>query len=292
MTSSRDRGPASGRRLAAFLLLLLAPALAAPSRAADPGATTANPHGAFVEDCALCHRADAWVPARISAKFNHARFGFPLEGAHARAECRACHASLDFSKEKPKTACVACHADVHQGELGADCARCHSARSFIDHARMVRAHQATRFPLTGAHLAADCEDCHRLAAQGHLTYVNLPSACESCHLNDYLATTNPNHVTGNIPRDCVQCHAPIAWVPARFANHDPLFFPIFSGTHRGRWTSCSDCHTNAGNYAQFECILCHAHDSATQMASNHSGVNGYQYNSQACYTCHPRGRAG
>jgi hypothetical protein len=29
-----------------------------------------------------------------------------------------------------------------------------------------------------------------------------------------------------------------------------------------------------------------------QLQSNHNGVGGYQYNSQACYNCHPRGEAG
>ena len=32
-----------------------------------------------------------------------------------------------------------------------------------------------------------------------------------------------------------------------------------SGSHRGRWSSCSDCHKTAGNFAAFECIYCHAH---------------------------------
>jgi hypothetical protein len=27
------------------------------------------------------------------------------------------------------------------------------------------------------------------------------------------------------------------------------------------------------------------------MANHHQGVNGYQYNSPACYACHPQGKA-
>jgi len=281
----------------AFALLLLALAPGAAVRAAEgaePKAAgqekTANPHGSFVEECSLCHSADAWTPARVSTKFKHAKFGFPLEGAHAQASCSSCHNSLEFAKVKVKSNCVSCHQDVHQGELGADCARCHSTRSFIDHSRMARAHQSTRFPLTGAHLTVDCRDCHIGAPQGHLTYVNLRTDCEACHLDDYQATTNPNHVAGNYPKDCLNCHSPVAWRPGRSVNHDALYFPIYSGVHRGRWSSCSDCHINPANNTQFECILCHKHDDPVETANKHVGVSGYQYNSQACYTCHPQGR--
>jgi hypothetical protein len=259
----------------------------APGAAEPP---PSNPHGSYVEECSLCHRADAWVPARISPKFDHAKSGFPLEGAHAQSSCRGCHASLDFTKAKPKSSCIDCHEDVHQGELGQDCVRCHTARSFIDRARMARAHDLTRFPLVGAHRVADCESCHRPASPGNLAWVGLSIDCVACHLADYTATTNPSHVAGGFPQDCTPCHSPVAWDPARFPEHDALYFPIFSGTHRSQWRDCSDCHVNRANFVQFECILCHAHSDSTEVAGQHSGVGGYAYNSPACYGCHPDGR--
>ena len=274
---------------AAVIAMIGAMTWGAELRAAGPEKPP-NPHGSYVEECSLCHSAEAWTPTHISPKFDHAKSGFPLEGAHAQTACRACHTSLEFTKVKPKSTCVGCHQDVHQGELGQDCARCHTARSFVDRVRMVRAHNVTRFPLTGAHLAADCEDCHKPAAQGHLSYVNLRTDCVASHQNDYNSTTSPNHATSGLPTDCIQCHSTAAWEPGKIPNHDGLFFPIYSGVHRGRWRVCSDCHINATSYNQFECILCHAHDDPVQLAGNHSGVSGYQYNSQACYTCHPRGR--
>jgi Zn finger protein HypA/HybF involved in hydrogenase expression len=329
----RSAAPRLARVLGVLLALVPLVAVALVSRAAE---RTASPHGALKEDCGLCHGASAWKPARISPRFDHARFGFRLEGAHADADCRACHKSLDFKRGEAN--CVTCHEDVHRNELGADCARCHSSRSFIDRSRMVRAHSLTRFPLRGAHAGLDCEQCHAPAAEGQLQFVSARSNCMSCHMDDYRATTNPNHAAGNVSTDCQSCHSSAAWQPAHFshagitqpceschlpdyqattqpvhstsgypttcqtchntrawvpatlANHDAQFFPIYSGAHRGRWSSCNECHTTSGNFANFNCLACHPHDDQAGTNSHHSGVNGYQYSSQACYSCHPRGR--
>ena len=281
------RGMKTG--FAALAVALLAGGRCFGAAPAVPKTATENPHGAYQEECSLCHRAESWTPARISRKFDHARLGFRLQGAHAVAACRACHASLKFSEVKAPSQCVDCHQDVHRGEFGNDCGRCHSTLSFIDYARMRRSHSLTRFPLSGAHMALDCEDCHVPQAQGHLQYVNTPAQCVDCHLKDFEATTNPNHVTGNFPRDCLHCHDTLTFIPARFPNHDALYFPIYSGIHKGRWNTCSDCHIDPTDQSKFECILCHAHSDPVQTANQHVGVSGYQYNSQACYSCHPRG---
>ena len=166
-----------------------------------------NPHGPLKDTCATCHGPEGWRPAKIAPSFDHGRFRFSLEGAHAQTTCRACHLNLFFSEVG--STCVSCHQDIHRGELGFDCARCHTPRSFIDRARMVRAHQLTRFPLTGAHAGADCEACHRVRA--NRMYVNTPSECVACHLQDYYASRNPNHVAGGYSQDCAQCHYPISF---------------------------------------------------------------------------------
>ncbi|MBP6448253.1 MAG: hypothetical protein KA341_15735, partial [Saprospiraceae bacterium] len=81
-----------------------------------------------------------------------------------------------------------------------------------------------------------------------------------------------------------------AWEPATF-NHDNSYFPIYSGNHKGEWNLCTDCHLNAGNFSSFSCINCHEHNNQTQVKNDHKGVNGYQYNSNACYSCHPKGKS-
>ena len=42
------------------------------------------------------------------------------------------------------------------------------------------------------------------------------------------------------------------------------------------------------NFAVFSCTVCHDRSSTD---SQHRGVNGYRYDSIACYACHPRGRS-
>jgi hypothetical protein len=316
-----------------------------------------SPHGALATPCGQCHTATAWKPARIAADFKHPTT-FALEGAHARTSCTSCHRSLEF--KQVASTCVGCHTDVHRGELGADCARCHTPRSFIDRAAMVRAHQASRFPLTGVHAAVDCVACHTPAAQGQLQFVNRPTQCESCHLaeavvvkdpdhqaagftrqcerchsptvwnrarfdhaatafpltgahvratcqqchadrvysgksaecvschrTDYSGTTNPAHAAATFPTTCASCHTTSTWAGARF-DHDGPYFPIYSGAHRGRWNSCSTCHTNAASFAVFTCLTCHGQ---TETNGHHQSVSGYRYDSQACYSCHRNGRS-
>ena len=238
---------------------------------------TRNPHGKLAEECAVCHSAEAWVPARVSTRFDHGRRGFTLAGAHVQAACRSCHVSLDFRGASRD--CASCHRDVHRGELGADCARCHTARSFIDRSGMARAHQLTRFPLTGAHLALDCDACHTPSPQGQLTFVNVSAQCVSCHLPQFQATTNPSHVTGRFPQDCGQCHLPTIWSSARF-NHDATGFPL-TGAHRA--AQCTQCHAG-GVFAAMStaCTSCHQPDYVRTTSPPHSS-SGYP---TTCETCH------
>jgi hypothetical protein len=263
--------------------LAIALTLVAWSQAVEAQPEPDYPHGDFQDECSLCHGAESWSPAQIRRDFDHAARGFPLLGAHSRTACRSCHASLEF--RRVETACVGCHLDVHQGELGTDCNRCHTPQNFIDRSRMARAHQATRFSLVGSHRAADCEACHPPVAQGRMQFVNTRTDCEACHLNDYFTTTEPNHLALLLPTACATCHIPVTW-DAQDTNHDALFFPIYSGKHRGKWDGCADCHLNPSSYAEFSCFLCHQE---TKMAERHQAVSGFQYDNQACYSCHPQG---
>lgn len=326
--------------------------LVAPT-AAQQGTT--SPHGALNIECAACHQPESWTAIRVTPTFDHARSGFPLRGGHARAACRACHVALDFTGT-PRD-CVACHEDLHRGELGSTCARCHTPRSFFDRTAMVQEHAQTRFPLDGSHLLADCRACHQGVALGRLSFVGQPTRCEACHMTryasatpnhqqvgfstdctqchstidwararfdhsqagfpltgahstlscdqchqnfvftggaaacvqchqaDYDGTTNPNHPSAGIPPDCAACHGTVTWDGARF-DHDALWFPVYSGKHRGRWQACADCHTAPDNFAQFTCTQCH---SQARMDEHHREVSGYGPTPADCLRCHPRG---
>jgi hypothetical protein len=241
----------------------------------------------FSTRCEDCHgvTATTWRGARFSHPAS-----FPLVGGHAGLACQRCHVSGRYSGLS--TACVSCHLPDYNrtanpnhaaGGFARTCESCHSVNGWrpatFDHSR-------TRFPLTGAHARVDCAQCH---VGGR--YAGTPTDCYACHQTDYAGTTNPNHAAAGFPTQCQACHTTTAWQPASF-DHDGRFFPIYSGTHRGRWSSCSDCHVNPGNYAVFECVLCHAHSNKAQVDRDHREVGGYAYQSAACYRCHRNGRGG
>jgi len=269
---------ARGRLRARLLVLEARVALAAPApRALVAQQGSASPHGALQEACGDCHGAAGWKPVRLTAAFDHAAKGFALTGAHATATCRSCHSSLDFSGVSRD--CVGCHSDVHRGELGSDCARCHTPRSFLDRAAMSRAHQTSRFALTGAHVGVDCESCHTPSPQGRLTFVNRPTDCVQCHVDAYRGAKDPDHLAGGFPTDCNQCHATSAWARARF-NHANTAFPL-TGAHRS--VRCLDCHGDGVYRGKVSaCAACHqsAYDGTTDPA--HRAANF----PTTCATCH------
>jgi len=319
-----------------------------------------NPHGDKLSfDCLDCHTTEGWTFSANTAKFDHNKTSFKLEGQHRFTDCKDCHTTLVFSDAQ--TTCVSCHTDMHNSTVGLDCARCHDPNSWLV-SNITEIHQASRFPLLGAHNTADCASCHTSASR--LEFQPLGVECVDCHLPDYQATTNPNHQQAGLSTDCIECHKidaftwssqgfnhdffpltlghaindcatchtsgvfePISsdcyschqsdfmaatnpshqgagftttctechttdpgWKPAKFDIHDEFYFPIYSGTHRGEWDNCTACHSQPESYSVYTCISCHEH-SQSNTDKEHSEVNGYHYDGQACYVCHPVGRA-
>ena len=258
------------------LLLALCLALL-PGALAHAQERTRNPHGKLQEECAACHGPQGWVPARVSARFDHTKKGFALQGAHASASCRSCHVSLKFVGAR--TECTACHTDTHRGELGLNCTRCHTPRSFHDQSVMTGVHQMSRFPLAGAHAALACTSCHRSAQQGQLAYANTSVQCIDCHRAQYLATTAPNHAAGGFPQACAQCHSPTTWNSARF-NHNASSFAL-TGAHRA--ATCEQCHGDGVyNGKSTTCVSCHQPDYTAATNPNHV-TSGFP---RTCENCH------
>ena len=90
--------------------------------------------------------------------------------------------------------------------------------------------------------------------------------------------------------NCVQCHDEERWEDAIYTEHDALYFPIFSGPHQGRWSSCAECHEVPSDFGVFTCLTCHEHNQA-DMDDKHSEEQDYRYESAACLDCHPSGRS-
>jgi hypothetical protein len=245
---------------------------------------TTNPNhrtAGFPQDCSLCHTTSQWP----GATFDHSKTRFPLTGAHVSLTCSTCHINGQYAGLSSD--CVSCHlkdfnATTNPNHVAAGfpqtCATCHSTTQWKG---AIFDHSKTGFQLTGAHTSVACSSCH---VGGR--FPGTPTDCYTCHRSEYETVTNPNHLSAGFPKTCDTCHTTTRWSGAQF-NHK---FPIYSGSHQGKWTTCNDCHTNSQNYAIFSCINCHAHVQ-TQMDSKHQGVRNYVYNSQNCYSCHPSGRA-
>jgi len=213
------------------------------------------PHGDWSEDCSWCHRDEPFLPIAPTKEFKHSP-RFRLEGAHRTAVCRACHTTLEFDKPPASTACVHCHQDVHIGEFGLDCARCHTPRSFIDRINMVRSHRTYRFPLTGAHVTADCDACHRTQPQGAMTYLSVPTDCDACHLNSAFTTATQRPPATSHPdrSDCITCHNTVSFE----YDHRRTGFAL-TGRHTA--LDCSDCHGVPFNpNLDPACVSCHQDD--------------------------------
>ena len=241
-----------------------------------------HPAAGFPTDCTACHTNSSW---RTSG-FDHNTTQFALTGAHQATTCQSCHGDGVY-RGKPVT-CISCHQVTFNGTTNpphqaagfpTSCTSCHSTTTWVG---AVFNHSTTQFPLTGAHQAATCQSCH---ADG--VYDGKPTTCVSCHQTDYSGTTNPAHQSAGFPTTCANCHTTVQWLGATF-NHDGAYFPIYSGKHQGKWTSCAQCHSNPASYAQFTCLTCHEHNK-TAMDDKHQGRAGYSYQSTACYGCHPRG---
>ena len=229
----------------------------------------------FSQNCADCHNTDAWQPAT----FDHNQTEFPLTGAHTAANCIACH--VDGQYAGTPTDCYACHqADFEgvsdpnhvTGNFDHACAQCHTTAAWspasFDHA-------GTDFPLTGAHIAANCTECH---IDGQ--FANTPTDCWSCHELDYNGANDPNHASNQYPHACADCHSTTAWEPSSF-DHGQTTFPL-TGAHVS--VNCASCHVNG----QFEgtptaCYDCHQQDFEGVSDPNHVS-NQFSHDCLQCHT--------
>jgi predicted CXXCH cytochrome family protein len=256
------------------------------------------PHGKFSQDCSQCHVPKNWTTMRPDFKFDHAKeTGFPLRGAHVYARCTQCHNDRGPVKKFSARGCAGCHPDPHNASLGMNCEKCHTEISWRP-SNSIADHSQTAFPLTGAHIAVDCQRCHARAALRD--YKGASIQCFSCHQTDYRRA--PNHVRFNYPPTCGDCHSTSSFSTARM-NHNflPNVVDCYSCHQKDYQAApqhlafnfprtCGDCHTtttfssprfNHGFLSTTAaCYSCHAAQYAT--APNHVAQNF----STLCYNCH------
>jgi hypothetical protein len=155
-------------------------------------------------------------------------------------------------------------------------------------------HDATSFPLVGAHRSLQCSQCH-LGGR----YKSLPTTCSNCH-NGQIAYGKPiTHLM--TAQDCDTCHTTSSWSPATFQHDLARVTGQCSTCHNGQKATgkpqnhiattqqCDTCHrTTAWIPATFthdastagQCSTCHNGQKATGKPQNHIATT------QQCDTCH------
>ena len=174
-------------------------------------------------------------------------------------DCYTCHTAQFTSATTPV---------AHTGFPTA-CATCHTTNPGWTPSTFN--HNNSTFPLTGAHPAVACVQCHV-----NNVYVGLPVTCYGCHQQLFATANAPPH-TG-FSTDCTTCHTTAAWQPATF-NHNNTPFPL-TGGHTT--VACAQCHVN-NVYAGLttDCYTCHT----AQFASATTPVPHTGFPT-ACATCH------
>jgi hypothetical protein len=209
-----------------------------------------------ITQCSNCHTTVSWTAA-----FDHSKTTFPLTGAHLSVACATCH--TDNYAGTLARDCYTCHLkdwNSTQTLGGAvpnhvtsvfphDCTLCHSTTNWTT---STFNHNATTFPLLGAHTTVACATCHTDNYAG-----TLPTTCVPCHQNDYNSTANlpgiPNHAALIYPTTCLNCHNMTNWLGALF-NHSATRFGALTGVHAT--IACNLCHTSA-TPPPLDCYSCH-----------------------------------
>jgi hypothetical protein len=209
---------------------------------------------------------------------------FPIySGKHQGTweSCASCHTDPgNFAA----ASCIVCHKNpetntAHQLVAGYTyqdnaCLACHPTGD----ASMAFDHNATQFPLTGAHKILDCVACHANGYQG------TPTECKSCHQQHFAEAANPDHVDLHFSDDCKACHSTDpGWAPARFDIHNDYY--ALNGAHAAIANDCAACHNGNYNNTPNSCAGCHISDYNATTDPNHK-LNHF---SQDCATCHSEG---
>ena len=206
-------------------------------------------HRNVKDDCVRCHSehngADGELRPFDTRRFDHAaETGFALDGRHAAvaANCAKCHTTRSFLQARP--ACSTCHADPHKGALGTSCATCHSAQQAFTDARRGFDHSLAKFQLAGAHRTVECARCH---VNKQFTGLRFAS-CTDCHKSPHRQA---------LARDCTVCHGNDSWRTQK-VDHARTAFPL-RGRHET--VACARCHRGSPVQVRLEfgrCAACHA----------------------------------
>ena len=224
--------------------------------------------GELGPECTSCHSQSTW---KTTPNFSHSRARYQLTGKHVDVDCNACHkpASDTVAAGVPRyrnfvkfEECGSCHSDPHSNSFGGYCQRCHTTAGWKVMAANGRIfdHSRTRFPLIGAHVAADCQSCHK---PGALTTNPSFNLCSDCHSNPHEGQFSAQLAEA----DCKDCHDENSFKKTTFgvAEHARSSYALV-GQHAT--VACEKCHVVRNEHTVFKlqsanCTDCHkdAHNS-------------------------------
>lgn len=182
---------------------------------------------------------------------------------YSQFSCTVCHTNPDTDEDHKgvggyiyqDNACLACHP-TGDADVKFD-------------------HNTTSFALTGAHLQANCLECHGTG------FKNTPTECVACHQTDFDQSLNPKHKDLGLVTDCASCHTTQpGWSPARFDIHNNFY--VLQDAHALIANDCKACHN--GNYQNTPntCVGCHLADYNNTKDPNHIAA---QFPND-CASCH------
>ena len=248
--------------------------------------------------CSQCHTETSFATFAGQENFDHNATNFTLKESHQTTDCFACHAVtgnpltvFQDKKSISENSCISCHQDVHDGEYGNECVKCHRETSFLTLRSMdFFDHTVTDYPLEGKHMEVDCRQCHEKRFSAPIDF----SACKNCHDDYHRGEFKENEVSP----DCVECHSlenGFDYSLYTLEQHQNTAFPL-EGAHNAtpcyachvsetevRWsfrnlgTDCVDCHKDIHEgymsekyYPEAECKVCHVNEAWTLVSFDHN----------------------
>jgi hypothetical protein len=268
-----------------------------------------DPHAGRMQlDCATCHTQSTFEQRFVA---RHERW-LAIDGAHAAADCRACHASgtahaleslREGSHERART-CGDCHDSPHSDHFlagntaaaarpGSTCAGCHSiaGHSGFDDPRATvtpAEHRHGGFALEEPHAGLACSACHTPTATFRERHPGRRADdCRACHEDPHGGQFDG---TAAGQGGCIGCHEHDRFAPHHFDrdDHARTRLPL-DGRHAEQ--DCNACHVSAqpGEPRQFagtahRCEQCH--DDAHGGAFGHRQTVLAAAPRGACAVCH------
>ena len=223
----------------------------------------------FGQDCAACHTETSFLVLKTPQTFNHALTGFVLEGKHSGLDCKACHKEKMTDPLK-HVSCTDCHKDYHDGQFAEggkikDCSGCHIVQGFEVTIFGIEQHANTRFPLSGAHIATPCSDCHKPSTAGIWQFREVGTKCIDCHHDIHKGEIQEKYYPN---QECTICHSTDSWEDQRF-DHSLTRFQL-DQSHIG--LKCKKCHGQEDKPDRkflslpMECAACHTDQHQKQFA--------------------------